>query len=564
MTTDQQASDALRALVREPVELSGDGIQTVLTAIPHTSQQRSRLPHLDMGRFQSMFSATKFLVAGVIVALFGGLVLTGVFTQQPSEGRLEPAAASPATSESVQEVPPTATAVSTSAKKPSIAPPKRTGSGRLETPLGPARWVHLSGSRQSMPQFLEPIPVPGGYVALVETWIETRGGGGHLETTGLWSSPDLLRWTARSLPEGTNMGFASLADALWMLTIPEGEPSWAANTPDLWRSVDGSAWESIDASGLFPPAPDDIAWSMGFDEVVSKDGVEVMPLTFTARWAASHLLPGEAWGIEPLGDGMFQVKGGYGEDLDVVRFEPTEGGLRVVDASGSELATLNGWDMGFIERWASSWLYGEGRIPIEHRIGMVRDGALVAVELPGLGPGGTTSVAPTDEGITLFQSQEDGTTETWHLRDGLSWSPGDVIGHDPAEPRHISRVRARGTGLEAETHGPDGGPSQTWRSADGTTWQRFERAQNEAKPDWQARIGSGRLVIQKGTKLEFRPDDGSESTRIDTKRMGLKARPDRKAGKLRGGAISDHAVVISRRQGGVHDHWIIVFDDLRD
>ena len=79
-----------------------------------------------------------------------------------------------------------------------------------------------------------------------------------------------------------------------------------------------------------------------------------------------------------------------------------------------------------------------------------------------------------------------------------------------------------------------------------------------------ARIGSGRLVIQKGTKLEFRPDDGSESMRIDTKRMVLKARPDRKFGRLKGGAISDHAVVISRRQGGVHDHWIIVFDDLQD
>jgi hypothetical protein len=64
--------------------------------------------------------------------------------------------------------------------------------------------------------------------------------------------------------------------------------------------------------------------------------------------------------------------------------------------------------------------------------------------------------------------------------------------------------------------------------------------------------------------MEFQSADASESRRIDTKRMGLKARPDRKAGRLRGGAINDHAVVISRRQGGVHDHWIIVFDDLRD
>jgi hypothetical protein len=36
-------------------------------------------------RFQTMFSATKFVVAGVIVALFGGFLLTGVLTQQGEE-----------------------------------------------------------------------------------------------------------------------------------------------------------------------------------------------------------------------------------------------------------------------------------------------------------------------------------------------------------------------------------------------------------------------------------------------------------------------------------------------
>jgi len=43
-------------------------------------------------RFQSMFSATKFVVAGAIVALFGGFLLSGVLTQQPSD-EMAPAAA---------------------------------------------------------------------------------------------------------------------------------------------------------------------------------------------------------------------------------------------------------------------------------------------------------------------------------------------------------------------------------------------------------------------------------------------------------------------------------------
>jgi heat shock protein HslJ len=50
-------------------------------------------------RFQSMFNATKYVVAGAIVALFGGFLLAGVLTTQPSD-EAAPAAvsASPSTS----------------------------------------------------------------------------------------------------------------------------------------------------------------------------------------------------------------------------------------------------------------------------------------------------------------------------------------------------------------------------------------------------------------------------------------------------------------------------------
>jgi hypothetical protein len=52
-------------------------------------------------RFQSMFSATKFVVAGAVVALFGGFLLSGVLTQQPSDEPLPPAAASASASPEV-------------------------------------------------------------------------------------------------------------------------------------------------------------------------------------------------------------------------------------------------------------------------------------------------------------------------------------------------------------------------------------------------------------------------------------------------------------------------------
>jgi len=80
---DQQIA---REVVREagPSEpVDGAAIFTAITTTPSPKW-----------RFQTMFSATKFVVAGAIVALFGGFLLSGVLTQQPSDEPLPPAAES--------------------------------------------------------------------------------------------------------------------------------------------------------------------------------------------------------------------------------------------------------------------------------------------------------------------------------------------------------------------------------------------------------------------------------------------------------------------------------------
>jgi hypothetical protein len=57
-------------------------------AVPlQTPQQRSWLPRLPEWRLQTMFSATKFVVAGAIVTLFGGFLLAGLL-MQPSDVRV--------------------------------------------------------------------------------------------------------------------------------------------------------------------------------------------------------------------------------------------------------------------------------------------------------------------------------------------------------------------------------------------------------------------------------------------------------------------------------------------
>jgi hypothetical protein len=105
MTGEQQASDALRALTREPVQLSDEGLRVVLAALPSTTQRRAWVRLLPDRRLQSMFSATKFVVAGVIVALFGGFLLAGVLPLKPSDDPQPAAVASAPASASPQASP---------------------------------------------------------------------------------------------------------------------------------------------------------------------------------------------------------------------------------------------------------------------------------------------------------------------------------------------------------------------------------------------------------------------------------------------------------------------------
>ena len=56
--------------------------EQVLVIPSTTPQQRRWLSQIPTVRFQTMFSATKFVLAGVIVALFGGFLLGDVLTQQ--------------------------------------------------------------------------------------------------------------------------------------------------------------------------------------------------------------------------------------------------------------------------------------------------------------------------------------------------------------------------------------------------------------------------------------------------------------------------------------------------
>jgi hypothetical protein len=85
MTPDNELRGALRLRFAAAPPMPDALLRDVLERVPETPQQRDVTPPILTGRLQSTFSATKFVVAGVIVALFGGFLLAGVLTQQSEE-----------------------------------------------------------------------------------------------------------------------------------------------------------------------------------------------------------------------------------------------------------------------------------------------------------------------------------------------------------------------------------------------------------------------------------------------------------------------------------------------
>jgi len=104
MTPDNELRGALRLHFAAAPPMPDALLRDVLERVPETPQQRDVTPLSPKWRFQSMFSATKFVVAGVIVALFGGFLLSGVLTTQQGE-ELLPAVGATA-SESAEAEPP--------------------------------------------------------------------------------------------------------------------------------------------------------------------------------------------------------------------------------------------------------------------------------------------------------------------------------------------------------------------------------------------------------------------------------------------------------------------------
>ena len=76
---------AIQSWLEEPVWLPDSDTARIAQLVHQTPQQRGWLPPFRAWRFQPIVNAAKFVVAGVVVALFGVFLFWGVLTTQRSD-----------------------------------------------------------------------------------------------------------------------------------------------------------------------------------------------------------------------------------------------------------------------------------------------------------------------------------------------------------------------------------------------------------------------------------------------------------------------------------------------
>lgn len=99
MNTKQDITPLVRSWLKEPASLPQTGTLRVAQLVHEAPQQHGWLPTLTAARFRIMFTATKFVTAGAMVALMGGLLLINLPSdQQPAPVVPAAESASPAPS----------------------------------------------------------------------------------------------------------------------------------------------------------------------------------------------------------------------------------------------------------------------------------------------------------------------------------------------------------------------------------------------------------------------------------------------------------------------------------
>jgi hypothetical protein len=267
-------------------------------AVPeHAPRQRRWLPRLPRWRSQSMFSATKFVVAGVILALFGGFLLRGVMTQ-PSEEQLPVVGAS--ASAPAEPTHPVPTSLEPSAEPSGSEETTPLVWERVEIPAGmgyeslhhsTGTYLVASSSDRTLVSrdglSWSEVPVTGEIVASYAGTlvVATATGFSTVQVAGDTSAPEgLLTLDGLALPPGASRLNSKFAYGPAGLLFAGCKNRACPTHRDVWHTADGRSWEraaKLPNGGFEDP----IATADGF---VARNGLG-------GTWAEMYSGDGRTW-----------------------------------------------------------------------------------------------------------------------------------------------------------------------------------------------------------------------------------------------------------------------------
>jgi len=369
-------------------------------------------------RFQSMFSAARFVLAGAIVALFGGFLLAGLLTQ-PSDDQLPAVGAS--ASATVQAEPTDAT----------TGEPEPTGEAVVDTTI--------------------PVVLPG--VDLVTEEVEP--GVYRVDNDGV---RDLAKANDIDIVAGHDGGIWLLRNRRFFRLGGGGWLSWPTGT---------RLAESPRLASEFEVAPDGTVWAAG----ASFDGQSWTNHSEEDDWSFLEVTPdGTLWAVwaDPEADGedaAFSLAFGYLDedgwqalgplgDLDAVQVIPTN----VLVAGADNI-------------WARVWdFHGPSRL-VRFVDGAWRE------ELDGVGRPELVAIGPDGTFWGVFSDWDNDSVDLARF-DGDEWSRWSLLdtGFGPGDEAPQFEVAPDGSVWFGVRAGPLGGP---WQSCDGVsrfdgeTWQRY-------------------------------------------------------------------------------------------
>jgi hypothetical protein len=385
-------------------------------------------------------------------------------------------------------------------------------SGTITTPVGEARWVHLSGDMKTLPAG-DAIPWPSGFAIFEPPDIRRDSQFAPVEILNparLWLSADGINWQIdESIPVPSDTESAKLSHN-------NGEYWLASSRPlRLWHSTNGELWDEYDLSGLEDPVP------AGFDQapvslgpVVGGPEVALFSATFGGGFPYADYVTGYSR-TQPCFERLLELEPGVfkitAPDLQkqcpagppVLRFEESETGLRVFDNStGDELDGIVGADLTHIAGIAATQFY-------EQRLFVIRDGQVAPAEVPWAFRGAALFGA--DGWIYAYQRPrgKNAQVEMWRTDDARSWinlGPPAFLAEREAGIE-VGFGSILGGRLVARSFS-DNGMVETWETSDGVTWKAAPGGLPDAPPPYP---GTNPLRLASG----WFANDGSQGGLFD-------------------------------------------------